>query len=94
MLFDCPGCAERRKAMAQVTKRITNWMKRPHGAAPVDPTPLPQRVATEVQIDRLAYMKFLSENVGATHADWHNATPTLRSNYRQAVLDSMSTVKS
>lgn len=94
MIFDCPGCAERRKAMAQVTRRITDWMKRPSGAAPVDPLPLPQRVATEVQIDRLAKMKFLADNAGELFADWDRATEQVRAKYRQAILDSMSSIKS
>lgn len=83
MRSDCKGCAERREAIRAAGRKMADWFK-PGGASPMPLSPKHVQIPDHV-LEVRALARFLTENAGATEADWHNATPELRANYRAAV---------
>lgn len=81
--FDCPGCAERREAIRRAGQKMADWFK-PGGEPPMTLSPKHVQLPDHV-VEVRALARFLTENAGASEADWHNATPELRANYREAV---------
>jgi hypothetical protein len=82
--FDCKGCAERREAIKRATQRMADWFK-PGGAPPMAVlSPRHVQIPDHV-LEVRALARFLHERPDATEADWHNATPELRADYREIV---------
>lgn len=60
-VFDCPGCAKRREAMASFGKRVVDWMKHPTEPPPDLRPPMPAEPTrlTEAQAEALARIRNL-----------------------------------